>query len=217
MVVVNIIRKQIKMNWIKNILIILLVSMIMISCTSENRKKYTISTEEALESYLSQKDILSAEKMANILLCKHNQIYQLIDLRTPHEFVEGHINGAINIPAKNILDIDYYDILNQDEKINVLYCRDKNQAINIYMILHQLGFKNIKVSLGGYEYLNDYVLEQYGVKSGDYNDEKPKYDFLRLVVGVDTPVKDSIIAPEINQMNPNKVIRDFDEECPDLN
>lgn len=205
------------MNWIKNISILLLVSIILISCTSENRKKYVISTDEALESYLSKDDILSVEKMANILLCKQDHIYQLIDLRTPHEFAEGHIKDAINIPAKNILDIDYYNVLNQDEKINVLYCRGKNQAINIYMILHQLGFKNIKVSLGGYDYLNNYVVEQYGVKSGDYDDEKPKYDFLRLIAGVDIPVKDSISTPEIDQLNPNKVVLDFDEECPDLN
>lgn len=205
------------MNWIKNISILLLVSIVLISCTSENRKKYAINTEEALDAYLSKGDILSVEKMANILLCKHDHIYQLIDLRTPHEFAEGHIEGAINIPAKNILDTDYFDVLNQDEKINVLYCRGKNQAINIYMILHQLGFKNIKVSLGGYEYLNNYVIEQYGVKSGDYDDEKPKYDFLRLIAGVDIPVKDSISTPEIDQLNPNKVVLDFDEECPDLN
>jgi len=205
------------MNWIKNISILFLVSIVFFSCTSENRKKYAISTEEALDAYLNKEDILSVEKMANILLCKQDHIYQLIDLRTPHEYAEGHIKGAISIPAKNILDLDYYNILNQDENINVLYCRGKNQAINIYMILHQLGFKNIKVSLGGYEYLNNYVIEQYGVKSGDYNDEKPKYDFLRLIAGVDIPVKDSITTPEIDQLNPNKVVRDFDEECPDLN
>lgn len=205
------------MNWLKNISILLLVTIVLLSCTSTDRKKYTISTEDALESYLNKDNILSVEKMANILLCKQDHIYQLIDLRTPHEFAEGHIKDAISIPAKNILDMDYYDILNQDEKINVLYCRGKNQAINIYMVLHQLGFKNIKVSLGGYEFLNNYVVEQYGVKSGDYDDEKPKYDFLRLIAGVDVPIKDSISTPEIDQLNPNKVVLDFDEECPDLN
>lgn len=205
------------MNWIKNISVLFLVSIVLISCTSENRKKYAISTEEALDAYLNKEDILSVEKMANILLCKHDNIYQLIDLRTPHEFAEGHIKGAISIPAKNVLDPDYYDILNQDENINVFYCRGQNQAINIYMILHQLGFKNIKVSLGGYNFLNDYVVKQYGIKSGDYSDEKPKYDFLRLISGVDTPKKDRIVAPEFDQKNSKKVVRDFDEECPDLN
>lgn len=205
------------MNWIKNFILVLLVSAVFISCTSENRKKYAIPTEDALDAYISKSDILSVEKMANILLCKHEHIYQLIDLRTPNEFAQGHIDGAINIPAKNVLDREYYNVFNQDEKINVLYCRGKNQAINIYMILNQLGFKNIMVSLGGYDYLQHYVVSQYGVKSGDYDDEKPKYDFLRLIAGVDIPKEDSISAPEIVERNPNKVVLDFDEECPDLN
>jgi rhodanese-related sulfurtransferase len=205
------------MNWMKNILAFLLLSLVLFSCTSENRKKYAIDTHEALEDYISKKDIISVEKVANILLCKHEHIYQLIDLRTPHEFAHGHIDGAINIPAKNILDMDYYNILNQDEKINVLYCRGENQAANIYMVLNQLGFKNIKVALGGYDYLQNYVINQYGIKSGDYNDEKPKFDYLRLVAGIDLPEKDSISAPEIDKRNPHKIVRDFDEECPDLN
>lgn len=205
------------MNWLKKITVLLLVSIVLFSCNSESRKKYAINSEEALEAYISKKDILSVEKVANILLCKHDHIYRMIDLRTPHEFAQGHITNAINIPAKNVLDMDYYQLFNQDEKINVLYCRGKNQAINIYMILNQLGFKNIKVALGGYDYLNEYVVAQYGVKSGDYDDEKPKYDFLRLISGVDIPVKDSIVAPEFDQKNSKKVVRDFDEECPDLN
>lgn len=209
--------KRKMMNWIKNISALLLVSAVLISCTGENRKKYAVTTDEALEAYISKKDILSVEKVANILLCKQEHIYQMIDLRTPHEYTQEHIKGAINIPAKNVLDLDYYDIFNQDEKINVLYCRVENQAINVYMVLKQLGFKNIKVALGGYDYLNNYVVKQYGVKSGDYNDEKPKYDFLRLIAGVDIPLQDSISTPEIDQLNPNKIVRDFDEECPDLN
>jgi rhodanese-related sulfurtransferase len=205
------------MNGFIKITILLLASIVLTSCTSEDRKKYAVSTNDALEAYISKKDILSVEKVANILLCKHDHIYRMIDLRTPHEFAQGHIKDAINIPAKNVLDMDYYDLFNQDEKINVLYCRGKNQAINIYMILNQLGFKNIKVALGGYDYLNEYVVQQYGVKSGDYDDEKPKYDFLRLIAGVDVPKQDSIASPEFDQKNSKKIVRDFDEECPDLN
>lgn len=205
------------MNWKTNTVLILMMSILMLSCTSENRKKYSINPEEALQAYIDKKDILSVEKVANILLCKHDHIYRMIDLRTPHEYAQGHVPNAINIPAKDVLDMDYYSLFNQDEKINVLYCRGASQAINIYMILNQLGFKNIKVALGGYDYINDYIIAQYGIKSGDYSDEKPKYDFLRLITGVDLPKMDSISRPEIEKMNPNKVVKDFDESCPDLN
>ncbi len=195
----------------------LLIPLVLGACTFENHKKYAISTDEALQAYLSKDDILSVEKVANILLCKHATMYQFVDLRTPPEFIKSHISGAINIPAKNVLDMEYYKTLNQSEKINVLYCRGKNEAINIYMILKQLGFKNIKVALGGFDYIDKFVLNHYGVKSGDYNDEKPKYDYLRLVVGIDKPTKVNVSAPELQHKNPNKVIKDFDESCPDLN
>lgn len=205
------------MNLFKNIVWLSVLLLIVSSCSKESSKKYKLTSQEALEAYINKEDILSVEKMANILLCKHEHHYQMIDLRTPPEFIEGHIEGAISIPAKNVLDMDYFHILNQDEKINVLYCRGKNQAVNIYMILKQLGFKNIKVALGGYDYINEFIVQKYGIKSGDYSDEKPKYDFMKLVAGIDQPKKDSISAPEILFRNPNKVIKDFDEECPDLN
>ena len=175
----------------------MLLAVVFVSCGDSSKKEYAISIDETLSAYLHQEDILTVEKLANILLCKHENVYQLIDLRTPPEYMKSHVEGAINIPAKNVLDMEYYDILNQDEKINVLYCRDKNQGINIYMILKQLGFKNIKVALGGYDYINEFIIAQYGIHSGDYNDEKPKYDYLRMVVGVDQPVNDSISAPKV--------------------
>lgn len=187
------------------------------ACTSESRKEYALSTEEALSAYLQKEDILAVEKVANILLCKQTHSYRMIDLRNPHEFIQGHIEGAINIPAKDVLDMEYYELFNQDEYINVLYCSGQNQASNIYMVLKQLGFKNIKVALGGYDFINKFIIEQYGIKSGDYSDEKPKYDYLRLVVGVEQPVTDSIKPPVVLEKNPNKVVKDFDEECPDLN
>ena len=195
----------------------MLLAFIMISCSDSSKKEYALTIDETLDAYIHKEDILSIEKLANILLCKHENVYQMIDLRTPPEFQKSHVKGAINIPAKNVLDMEYYDILNQDEFINVLYCRDKNQAINIYLILKQLGFKNIIVALGGYDYINEFIIAQYGIHSGDYNDEKPKYDYLRMVVGVEQPVQDSISAPKVMVKDPNKVVKDFDEECPDLN
>ena len=206
-----------KMKTLKNILLATVLIVIASACTSENRKKYAITTDEVLELYTSKKDILTAEKIANILLCDQDNPYQFIDLRTPHEFIKGHVEGAINIPAKDILDREYYSTLNQSEKINVLYCRGQNQAINIYLILKQLGFKNIKVAMGGYDYINDFIVVQYGIKTGDYDGEKPNYDFLRLIAGISAPTSDSIVAPKNLYKNMHKVIKDFDEECPDLN
>jgi rhodanese-related sulfurtransferase len=200
-----------------NKILILSITFIMVSCGVDDSKKYVISAEDALTAYLNKDDIYSSEKIANILLCKKADKYQLIDIRTPHEFAINHLPGAINIPSKDILDEEYFETLNQDEKINVLYSSEGYQAVDSYMMLKQLNFKNIKVALGGFDFIHNYIVDSYGIKTGIYDDEKPRYDFIRLVAGTQAPKKDSITKPNVINVNPNKVIKDFDEECPDLN
>lgn len=190
----------------------------MVSCGNETEKKYLLSADEALQAYLNKDDILSAEKLANILLCKKDtHLYQFVDIRTPHDFAIKHLDRAINIPSKDILDEANLPILNQDQKINILFCKSNCQAVNTYLMLKQLNYKNIKVALGGYDFIDEYVIGTYGIKTGVYSSEKPKYNFLRLIQGSDLPVNDSISKPTGYAKNPNKVIKDFDEECPDLN
>lgn len=200
------------------IFIILSLVFSMASCGTETEKKYVLTADEALQAYLNKEDILSAQKLANILLCKKDtHLYQFIDIRTPHDFAIKHLEGAINIPSKDILDEANLPILNQDQKINILFCKSNCQAVNSYLMLKQLNYKNIKVALGGYDFIDEYVIETYGIKTGVYSSEKPKYDFLRLIQGSDLPVTDSIAKPTGFTKNPNKVVKDFDEECPDLN
>lgn len=204
---------------ILNKILILSFVLFMVSCGVDDSKKYVLSVDETLKAYLNKDDILPAEKIANILLCDSVKTakFQLIDIRTPHEFATDHISGAINIPSKDILDEEYNDIINQSEKINVLYCKGGHQAINIYLMLKQLNIKNTKVARGGFDFINDYIVDSYGIKTGVYNDEKPRFDFIRLVAGINKPIYDSISRPKVIDVNPNKVIKNFDEECPDLN
>ena len=200
-----------------NRILIYSISILMVSCGIDNSKEYVISANDALTAYLNKDDIYASEKIANILLCEKSETYQLVDIRTPHEFAINHLSNAINIPFKDILDTEYYDMLNQDKKINVLYCNDGHQALEAYMMLKQLNFKNVKVALGGFDFIQNYIIDNYGIKTGIYDDEKPRYDFIRLIAGVDLPENESISKPSVISVNPNKVIKDFDEECPDLN
>ena len=201
----------------KNILILSLLFLVF-SCGIDNSKKYVLTPEETLQAYLSKDDILTPEKLANILLCKKDTVlYQFIDIRTPHEFAIKHLEGAINIPSKDILDEANLEVLNQGKKISIIFCKSNCQAVNSYLMLKQLNYRNIMVALGGYKFIDKYVIESYGIKTGAYDGEKPKYNFLRLIAGSDLPIHDSIVRPTDYAKNPNKVIKNFDEECPDLN
>ncbi len=199
-------------------IMIVSLAVFIVSCGVDDSKKYVLSPQETLKMYLNKEDILSTNKLANIILCKKDtNLFRFIDLRTPHEFAINHYPGAINVPYKDILDEKYLPVLNQDKKINILYGSDVYESIDAFIMLKQLNYKNNRLSLGGFKFINDYIVNSYGIKTGVYNDEKPKYDFIRLVIGTEGPKFDSISKPKVINVNPNKVRKDFDEECPDLN
>ena len=79
--------------------------------------KYRVSTEKMLEISIEKKDIIRPADFMHIYFTK-DSTYRFIDLRSAHEFLIGHLDGAVNIPIHKLLDDEYKDILKQDEKIN---------------------------------------------------------------------------------------------------
>ncbi|MGB0648218.1 MAG: rhodanese-like domain-containing protein [Bradymonadia bacterium] len=71
---------------------------------------------------------------------------RLIDVRTPGEFSNHHIKGAVNIPLKEIA-ARASELGQKDEPI-VLYCRSGNRSGQAQKILQKLGFKAV-YNLGG--------------------------------------------------------------------
>ncbi|WP_424494424.1 rhodanese-like domain-containing protein [Salinimicrobium sp. GXAS 041] len=74
---------------------------------------------------------------------------QLIDVRTPEEFDEGHIVGAKNVDYKSndfLMEIDRLD----RERPVYIYCRSGNRSSNAAKELYQMGFLKIYNLEGGY-------------------------------------------------------------------
>lgn len=78
------------------------------------------------------------------------QNIQIVDVRTPEEFAEGHIAGAVNVDWKN------------DDFENQIYKLDKNKPVFVYCMsgrrsakavskMKILGFSNISEMFGGME------------------------------------------------------------------
>jgi rhodanese-related sulfurtransferase len=76
---------------------------------------------------------------------------QLIDVRTPKEFDEGHIQGASNLPLDKIIAGAVPESA-KDQKL-YLYCRSGNRSAEAKKVLEKSGYTNI-VDLGG---MNDVV------------------------------------------------------------
>ena len=142
--------------------------------------KYEKSTEEMLSIVLERNDVIRPQKFMDITY-NDDKLYRFIDLRSAHDFIKGHLPGAINIPIHKLLADEYNEILNQDEKINVLYYTDQCGACGPWMVLEQLGYKNNKILQGGYDYVKKYIIEQYSPMSGNFSSEKAKYDYAKII------------------------------------
>lgn len=74
----------------------------------------------------------------------------LLDVRTPEEFQQGHLEGAINIPYDEIHR--RLAELGDSSKRIVAYCRSGNRSGKAKGILEGLGYNNV-VNAGGFQAL----------------------------------------------------------------
>ncbi len=102
----------------------------------------------SLSSSCQQKETyktISADSLKAILNSEHGI---LIDVRTPEEFAEGHIPGAINIDYKNEGFSAALDTLDKTKQYEV-YCRSGKRSAESAEIMEQKGFKNVYHFNGG--------------------------------------------------------------------
>lgn len=77
----------------------------------------------------------------------------LVDVRTPGEFAEGSVPGAVNIP----LDMIPYQLAKFKGKENIIvFCRSGMRSGQAKGILESNGFKNV-VNGGTWEKVKQYV------------------------------------------------------------
>lgn len=96
------------------------------------------------------------KKIYNRLLCRLDktdftqeeamEIYKrtnalLIDVRTPEEYREKHIEGAVNIPVYEIDNIKNEII--DPNKVILVYCKTGKRSKIVKQILTQNGYKNV--------------------------------------------------------------------------
>ena len=65
----------------------------------------------------------------------------IIDVRTPEEYRENHIEGAVNIPVYEIDNIKNEII--DPNKVILVYCKTGKRSKIVKQILIQNGYKNV--------------------------------------------------------------------------
>lgn len=75
--------------------------------------------------------------------------YFVIDVREPDEFEAGHIEGAINIPLRELTR--QLDRLPDSKTMPILvYCRSQKRATHALVVLRELGYSHVYNLRGGY-------------------------------------------------------------------
>ena len=77
-----------------------------------------------------------------VTLMAQEEGYMILDVRTPEEFAQGHIPGAINIPNETIGEEEIPQLPDQNQLI-LVYCRSGNRSKQASEKLALLGYTNV--------------------------------------------------------------------------
>ena len=82
-----------------------------------------------------------------ITMMEEESGYIILDVRTPEEFADKHIPGAINIPNETIGTAEIPELPDKDQLI-LVYCRSGNRSKQASQKLADMGYTNV-VEFGG--------------------------------------------------------------------
>ena len=118
--------------------------------------KYVLSPSESLTMLSDPALVITPDQVAALLKDSSGKTV-LIDVRNSISFERGHINNAINIPVRELFSSKNKSFFKEIEKSGqtaILYGETQQQANGPWLMLHQTGFKNVKLFTGNYAQLD---------------------------------------------------------------
>lgn len=152
------------------------------SSCSNNKKEFKYSIPETFE-FAQNIKYFNIENLVDIIFSEDTTNYVFVDVREPHDYINGHILNAINFPLKS-LNKDKVEIFCQNDLTYLIYGYDGSQAALVYSYLTQLGIKNIALLGGGYDFIYNNIINSYNIKSATYDDETAKYNFAEVIAEI---------------------------------
>ena len=131
-----------KLSRIVIILSLILIASFLFGCINQ-----TDSTNQTF------RDIGAPEGFELIQRNQGNTDFIIIDIRTPQEFNEGHIENAVNIDFYSEIFKEDLDKLDKN-KTYLIYCRSGNRSGRAMPIMKELGFNEVyNLSVGIKEWI----------------------------------------------------------------
>lgn len=135
---------------VKKIREVLLVALVLCFCISQTAFAQTekpIPDYQIIENITPEKAYSLIQSYREGCPCNREN-FVIIDVRTPEEYANGHIENAINL--------DYYSETFKDElnkldknKAYLIYCRSGRRTGTVLDIMKELGFTEVYNMLGG--------------------------------------------------------------------
>jgi len=114
--------------------------LVMVSGCAQQVKKQEVMGPD--EKYFFVDILLPQDAFGLIQKNKGNDDFVILDIRTPEEFKDGHIEGAVNVDFRSPdfgIEIDRFD----KNKTYFVYCRTGNRSHDALNLMGPLGFRFI--------------------------------------------------------------------------
>ncbi|MFP4470067.1 MAG: rhodanese-like domain-containing protein [Bacteroidota bacterium] len=179
---------------------ILLIGMI---AGRQSKSEYELTLQETLDLVAVPDDYTVVPEDVAYYIDLGEPGYVYVDLRSPYDFVKGHLPGAVNIPENMLLEEEAREFFREaaeDSLTVVLYSTDEAAAVNPWMLLSQMGYRHLKVMRGGWDYYANEPLDPYDMPEvPKYMVEEPAYDFVTIMERLEAN-PGSVAAPEAQEV-----------------
>jgi rhodanese-related sulfurtransferase len=128
--------------------LLLLLSLILALLPLTANRSFTAKPDELLSDVLKEDVSFTVDQVAELIVREDN-MFQLIDLRSPEEFRKQAIPGAVNIPYPEFIKNDPETWLGNKNIRNIFYSTGDTEADYAMVYARGLGYENSYVMEGG--------------------------------------------------------------------
>jgi len=147
------------------------------------RFHYQLSLKETTQMLQNNDNAFYPYQLTDVIDNINHKVV-LIDIRNKFAFSRGHIPGAENISAYDLTkekNIKHLEALADKGITVVLYGKDLLQANGPWMWFRQVGFRNVKYLLGGYDYYQKHKKNLAQTENDkSYLPGLPRYNYAKL-------------------------------------
>lgn len=164
---------------------------------------YELNIKQSVQQLKDNNSYFYPYQLVNFINHQDKNIV-LIDIRNKFVYGQGHIPGSENISAFDLTQANNIERLKDFKEKGitvVLYGKDQLQVTGPWMLFHEVGFTNVKVLLGGYDYYLAHKSDLAATKNdSSYIKGIARYDFAQVAkssASVDNKSNESAKKPAV--------------------